>query len=126
MGFVPRARRLPRRLVSRGPHDLGGLAAGPVARDETRMPFWARRLEAMRDCLARRAPPGMRVDEMRRAIEELDPVTYDKLTVYERKAQAIGGVLRDRGLLDGPDLERRIAALRERCAAETRSGHDHD
>lgn len=119
-----------------GHHDVGGAAAGPVERREAPATHWQKRMEAMRDCLARRSPPVMRVDEMRRGIEELDPRLYDALDFYQRKTLAIRNVLVGRGVLDAAELEAAVEWLRrerEKDRARARElpehrahGHDHD
>jgi len=97
-------------------HDLGGRLAGRIDRSERTPVFWEKRLEAMRDCLARRSCPVMRVDEMRRGIEELEPDLYDDLDFYKRKTLAIRNVLVEKGVLGADDLERRATELR--CGRE--------
>jgi nitrile hydratase len=69
-------------------------------------------MEAMRDCLARRKPPVMHVDEMRRGIEELPAADYAALDPYRRKTVAIRDVLLAKGVLDRAELEAAIGWLR--------------
>lgn len=115
-------------------HDLGGRPAGPIERVETTANHWQKRMEAMRDCLARRAVPVMHVDEMRRAIEDLDGDLYGKLSTYQRKTLAIRNVLLEKGALDVAEMNAEIAwRRRERekdiAAAATlpdHRRHDHD
>lgn len=95
-----------------GHHDLGGHPAGPVERVEAAPNHWQKRMEAMRDCLARRKPPVMHVDEMRRGIEELPAEDYARLDSYQRKTVAIRNVLLDKGVLDRAELEAAIGWLR--------------
>jgi hypothetical protein len=95
-----------------GHHDLGGRPAGPVDRDERAPNHWQKRMEAMRDCLARRTPPVMHVDEMRRGIEELSAAAYAALDPYQRKTVAIRDVLLAKGVLDRAELEAAIGWLR--------------
>jgi nitrile hydratase len=101
-------------------------------------------MEAMRDCLARRSPVVMHVDEMRRGIEELSPEAYAALDFYQRKTLAIRNVLVGKGVLDAAELAAAIAWLRRerekdlvaaRGLPEHRAhdqdhdhghGHDHD
>ncbi|MEO5695057.1 MAG: nitrile hydratase subunit alpha [Usitatibacter sp.] len=119
-----------------GHHDVGGHPAGPVERLEAVPSHWQKRLEAMRDCLARRTPAVMHVDEMRRGIEELDSALYAELDFYQRKTLAIRNVLVERGVLEAAELEAAIDWLRrerekDRVVArelpEHRAqGHDHD
>lgn len=71
-------------------------------------------MEAMRDCLARRDPPLMTVDEMRRGIESLGEDAYNSLTFYERKSAAMRDILIEKHVVDPKDLERRIVTIRRR------------
>ena len=57
-------------------HDIGGRPAGPVERVEAPPNHWQKRMEVMRDCLARRSPAVMQVDEMCRGIEEMPTADY--------------------------------------------------
>lgn len=93
-------------------HDLGGQAAGPIDRGERLPTHWQKRMEAMRDCLARRSPPVMHVDEMRRGIEALPAARYEALDPYQRKTLAIRNVLVEKGVLDAAELEAAAGWLR--------------
>lgn len=124
-----------------GHHDLGGRPSGPVERVEVPPNHWQKRMEAMRDCLARRVPPVMHVDEMRRGIEELSASDYAALDPYQRKTVAIRDVLLAKGVLDRAELEAAIGWLRRekekdmeaarqlpehRAAGHHDHDHDHD
>jgi nitrile hydratase len=93
-------------------HDLGGHPSGLIDRGERVATHWQKRMEAMRDCLARRTPPVMHVDEMRRGIEELPSERYAALDPYQRKTLAIRNVLVDKGVLDAAEMEAAIGWLR--------------
>jgi len=95
-----------------GPHDLGGQDAGPIELAEGSPNHWHKRMEAMRDCLARSRPSVMHVDEMRRGIEELPAGRYAALDPYQRKTVAIRNVLCEKGLLDPTELAAAIDWLR--------------
>lgn len=117
--------------MTRGYHDIGGLPGGPIELEERSMAFWERRMEAMRDCLARTRPPVMTVDEMRRAIESFGEQTYNTLAIYERKAAAMRDILIEKGVVKQAELERRVVQVRERRAAAIRElpkqfDHTHD
>lgn len=82
-----------------------------MERVETPPNHWQKRMEAMRDCLARRSSPVMHVDEMRRAIEEMPAAAYDTLDAYQRKTAAIRIVLMEKGVLDRNEMEAAIGWL---------------
>lgn len=115
-------------------HDLGGRSAGPIDRVETTANHWQKRMEAMRDCLARRPAPVMHVDEMRRAIEELDSNLYARLSTYQRKTLAIRHVLLEKGVLDADEMNAEIDWWRREREKDIeisatlpgRRDHDHD
>lgn len=118
--------------MNRGYHDVGGLPGGPIDQGEREPVFWELRMEAMRDCLARRKPPVMTVDEMRRRIESLGEAVYDALSFYERKAAAMRDVLIEKGVVDPADLKRRVAEIERRRRDAVRElparfdhAHDH-
>lgn len=114
-------------------YDLGGHPAGPIERVEATANHWQKRMEAMRDCLARRPVPVMHVDEMRRAIEDLDGDLYGRLSTYQRKTLAIRNVLLEKSVIDAAEMKAEIAwRRRERekdiataATLPNHRGHDH-
>ncbi len=119
--------------MNRGYHDIGGLPEGPIEKREREPVFWERRMEAVRDCLARKKPPLMTVDEMRRHIESFGEETYDRLSFYERKAAAMRDILIEKRMVDRADLERRVAEIERERQKAVRDlperfdhAHDHD
>jgi len=116
-----------------GHHDVGGQPGAAVEREERPLAFWEHRLEAIRDCLARRPQPLVRTDEMRQAMETMDPALYASLGFYERKAWALREVLTHRGVLPVQELEQRETHIRAARAgaigmlpARFDHRHDHD
>ncbi len=102
----------------RGYHDMGGLPAGPVERSEHDYAFWEKRVDALLVLLASKERDLVRVDELRRGIEQLGPGVYDELSYYERWIASITGVLLDKGVLTSDELGRRMAEVEAREAAE--------
>lgn len=117
-----------------GQHDLGGESAGPVDMAERPPRFWEKRMEVMRDNIARRIHPVMRVDEMRRAIEDLPEAQYKLLGPYQRKVLAIRNVLVEKGVLSPDALEKRRTEIGEerrqyfeaQQIETAQHAHDHD
>ena len=96
-----------------GPHDLGGQDAGPVPQEEHDTAWWEWQVDAMvRLCLQN----GLLSDfaELRDGIERLAPADYERLSYYERWAQALAWALVDKGVIDGEALASRVEALRVR------------
>lgn len=120
-------------MKNRGYHDIGGLPGGTIDRTERPMAFWEKRMEAVRDCIARSEPPLMTVDEMRRVIETMGKEAYNTLEFYEKKAAAVRDVLIEKGVLDVDELADRIEQVRDHREAAIRDlpdnfdhPHDHD
>jgi hypothetical protein len=100
-----------------GPHDVGGLDAGPVDLDEHAAAYWEWQIDAMiRLALGK----GLISDfaELRDGIERLTPRDYEQLSYYERWARSLATTLLDKGVVDAADLDARVAAIRARQAAE--------
>jgi hypothetical protein len=102
-------------------HDMGGLDAGPVDRVQHAIEPWEHKTDAILRLLS--APPEgggdpvMRLDELRRGIEEMGPGAYDTLSYYERWIGSIANVLIEKGVLSVDELGRRIEDVRARHAA---------
>lgn len=100
-----------------GPHDLGGLPAGPVDTADPDMKAWEKQANAMRLVLVNGREPRLTLDELRRAAEELGEA-YHRMAYFERTTAAARTVLMERGYFDAGELDRRIADI-ERRHAET-------
>ncbi|HXQ52357.1 MAG TPA: nitrile hydratase subunit alpha [Stellaceae bacterium] len=110
----------------RSHHDMGGLPAGPVERQEHVLAMWEKRVDALAMVLGQR---GLRrVDEARRNIEQLPPEAYDAMSYYERWMAAIGNGLLQRGVLTSDEIGRGMEQVEARSAAERTEKHDssHD
>ena len=99
----------------RGPHDIGGLPAGPVDVADPPMTAWEKQANAMRLVLV--AASRLTLDELRRAAEDLG-ADYDRLAYFERTTAAARTVMMERGYFDEDELASRIALI-ERLHAET-------
>ena len=93
----------------RGPHDLGGLPAGPVDMSEHEHGFWEKRIDGIRLLLADKKRGLITVDEMRRGIESLGQEAYDKLNYYERWTASVTGVMLEKGVITANELGRKGA-----------------
>jgi Nitrile hydratase beta subunit len=92
----------------RAMHDLGGLPAGPVERDEHDPSHAEGRVDALMALL--RARGLFNVDEMRRTIESLPPEIYERHDYYERWLYTIERLLIEKGVLTAREIEERLAA----------------
>ncbi len=85
-------------------HDIGGRPdAGPIDRAEHELSAWEKRVDALRGALGERGL--LKADELRRAIESLDPATYERLSYYERWTTAIEKVMVEKGFLTREEIE---------------------
>jgi hypothetical protein len=102
----------------RGHHDMGGQAAGPVERGEHDHAFWEKRVDALQVLLSDKNRRLIRVDELRRGIEQLGAEAYDTLSYYERWMASITSVLLAKGVITSEELGRKMAEVEARAARE--------
>jgi hypothetical protein len=89
-------------------HDRGGRPdAGPIDRAEHAYTMWEKRTDAIRGVLG--AKQIIRTDELRRAIESIEPGRYETLTYYERWLVAVEMLLVEKGLLTSEEIDRKMA-----------------
>jgi hypothetical protein len=96
----------------RGPHDIGGLPAGPVAPTEHALAPWEKRVHALMNLLS--CHKTINLHEMRREIETLGAHEYDQLSYYERWITAITRLLLEKGVLTTEELTRKLAEVEAR------------
>ncbi len=93
------------------PNDIGGNAAGPVDPGPHDPELWQRRLTALVTSLGPRTRNVFRIDEFRRAREDLEPDLYDSLTYVELWAQGLTELLIEKGVLGRDEIEDRMRAI---------------
>lgn len=98
-------------------HDMGGLEAGPVDRDEHVHQPWEIQVNAIVRLLNAGEPRLMNVDEMRRNIEDLGPGAYDGSSYYGRWINAVSRVLLEKGVITVDELGARMADVEARLKA---------
>jgi hypothetical protein len=99
----------------RGPHDIGGLPAGPVEASEHALAPWEKRVHALMNLLS--CGKTINLHEMRRQIESLGAEEYDRLSYYERWITAITNLLLEKGVLTTEELAQKLAEIEAREAA---------
>lgn len=103
----------------RAVHDRGGWpGAGSVDKTEHQLEDWERRTDAMMQLLSSPDTRVIRLDEMRRTIESLDPERYESLRYYERWAAALESLMIEKKILTREEIERKVSELqraRGRC-----------
>ena len=91
-------------------HDRGGWPTeGPLDQDEHDLEDWERRTDAIVHVLVKKRI--MRIDELRRAIESLDPVRYEQLGYYERWASALKIIAEEKSLFSANEFDQRLADI---------------
>ena len=100
-----------------GPHDIGGLVAGPVDRAEHDTAYWEWQIDAM---IRLALQKGLITDfaELRDGIERLTPEDYENLSYYERWARSLAYALLDKGVVTRDALDAKLVeiAARQRSA----------
>ena len=92
------------------PHDRGGWPTDePIDRSEHEHADWELRVHALHPVLGRK---GLRrTDELRRAIESLEPERYEALSYYERWTAALEILVVEKGILSTEEIDQKVAEL---------------
>jgi hypothetical protein len=102
----------------RGPHDVGGLPAGPVETTPHDPTFWEKQIDALHTLVGDSKRRITVRDENRRYVESLGHDVYNTLTYYERWTAAMCSQLIDKGVLTQDEVDAKVAEIRKRLAAE--------
>ncbi|TDI63736.1 MAG: nitrile hydratase subunit beta [Alphaproteobacteria bacterium] len=97
----------------RGPHDIGGEAAGPVDTSLHEPEPWQKLVTALSGVLGSGRHNIICTDETRRTREALDQETYDA-GYFERHTQSLADLLVEKGLLEPEAITRRMAEIEKR------------
>ncbi len=97
--------------AERRTHDMGGQPAGPIDLGEHATEPWAKLITAMVGAMRGRGL--LRVDELRRTIEDLSPADYDK-PYFERWSAGILDLWSEKGLLTRQEVEARMDEIKQR------------
>ena len=92
-------------------HDMGGMEADPVVPGDHEAPPWAKTITAL--AAAMRETDLMRIDELRRALEDLPSQVYAR-DYFERWSEAMANLLEEKGVLARAEIEARMDAIRGR------------
>ena len=87
-------------------HDIGGIQrfhCTPVERDEAPPDAFGKRVDALRQILARKGL--MTVDELRRGIESIPEAEYFELTYYERWLRSLTILMLEKGVVTTEELK---------------------
>ena len=98
----------------RGPHDVGGMPAGPVDTEPHKMTFWEKQIDAIHTLLGDDKRRITTRDENRYYIESLGNDAYTSLTYYERWTAAISLQLVKKGVVTQDEIDAKIAEIKLR------------
>ena len=98
-------------------HDMGGNDAGPVEATEHDYAPWEKRVDAIMRLLSDDKRAMLRVDELRRGIEDLGPGAYDQLSYYERWISSTTNMMIEKGVINVDELGRKMAEVENRWLA---------
>jgi hypothetical protein len=96
---------------------MGGLAAGEVRRSQHDFAPWEKRVDALMMLLGHKSRQLLRVDELRRNIEDLGADAYDRMGYYERWIWAITQTMIQRGVVTLDELGRKMEEVKSRRPA---------
>lgn len=89
-------------------HDRGGWPTdAPIDRSEHQLADWEVLMDAIVGALGQRGV--MNVDELRRAIESMEPAAYESASYYERWLYAAETVLAEKGVVAPGEVNARLA-----------------
>jgi hypothetical protein len=92
-------------------HDMGGMDAGTVEASAHEAEPWAKMITSL--AAAMRDHDIMRIDELRRALEDLPPDVYEQ-DYFERWSEAMVNLLEEKGLLSRDEVMSRMDAIKEK------------
>ena len=90
-------------------HDMGGMDAGPIDSSGHEAEPWAKMITSL--AAAMREHDIMRIDELRRALEDLPPDIYEQ-DYFERWSEAMVNLLEEKGLLSRNEVMARMDAIK--------------
>ena len=90
-------------------HDRGGWPTNEsIDRSDHQLMDWERRMDALHGVLGAK---GLRTtDEMRRAIESLEPELYESMSYYEKWTAALEILLLEKGVLSKEEINQQVAS----------------
>lgn len=98
-------------MHKRGVHDVGGLSAGAISREEHPEEDWELRMNSMVTLLRSPKVKLMTIDEIRRNVETLGHEAHVNLTYSERALFAATSALIQRGVIGIHELGETMARL---------------
>ena len=98
--------------MTRWVHDIGGLSVGEIDPSDYAVETWQKRINATFTTMI--FGNLLRLDELRRAMEDLGAERYDRLEYFERQTQGFVDLLIEKGVLGQAEIESRMAEIKKR------------
>jgi len=99
-------------------HDLGGQPAAPVERTEHDAEPWQNLVTALMYLLRDHCHLA-KTDEMRRAIEDMDPEDYRRLGYFDKWAVGLSALVVEKGLISREELAERCGTIGTRIGGQS-------
>ena len=91
-------------------HDRGGWPNNdPIDHQDHHLLDWERRVDALTMFLGQKRV--IKGDELRRAIESLEPAQYEKISYYEKWTAALEILMVEKGILSTAEIDQKMSAL---------------
>ena len=91
-------------------HDMGGMDADPIENSAHEAEPWAKMVTSL--AAAMREHDIMRIDELRRALEDLPPKIYEQ-DYFERWSEAMVNLLEEKGVFTRKEVLSRMEKIKE-------------
>jgi hypothetical protein len=100
--------------MTRGYHDIGGDAAGPVPKQELPWLHWEKQVEAIRNLLGDGTRRIISLDELRRGFESFGQEKYKSLSFYRRRLDSMIDILVEKQVISHDELAAEVEMVRAR------------
>jgi hypothetical protein len=90
---------------------MGGLEGGSIEQGQHEFEPWEKRVNAITRLLSDEKRKLLRVDELRRAIEDMAPDEYDEAGYYGRWAAAMSVLMIEKGIITIDELRAKLAEV---------------
>ncbi len=98
--------------IGRRWHDMGGDDAGAIVPQDHDFALWEKRVDALQVIASTRGL--FTVDGLRRALEDMGPDAFEKMSYYERWVAAVNQNLIEAGTYTLEELGTKMSEIRER------------
>lgn len=100
--------------MTRRTHDMGGLSIGDIDPSDHPVAPWEKWINGTFTTMIQDPRHLIRLDELRRAMEDLGTERYDRLAYFERQTHGFVDLLIEKGILGQDEIEARMAEINKR------------